>query len=233
MIHIKLKAVNLKLQKIIIQIIEREKKVRVLINMLRIFIFFLFVLSFLSGKTQQNYLVLGNTHSLCLDSNEFSLQSSIDSLGKYDVLFIFSGATSSLSETDLDRIESFLSEGKGVYVGCENWPLQAEAQQLTKRLFSKEFWGETNESIATTNVFSESIFNDKSTIPAGNSIVLFPLDVRLNVEAWVKDEPVILSSEFFGGRLILDGGYSRFYCSDMNSDTDEVWNILLNYLNGE
>lgn len=196
-------------------------------------IFCLFILSTSSGNTQNNYLVVGNTHSLCLDTALFSVKSTIDSLEEYEVLFIFSNATSSLSETDLDRIQTFLSAGKGVYIGCENWPLQAEAQQLTKRLFSKEFWGETNETIATTNVLSESIFNDKSTIPAGKSIVLFPLDVRLNVEAWVKDEPVILSSEFFGGRLILDGGYSRFYCSDMNTDTVEVWNILLNYLNGE
>lgn len=197
------------------------------------FIFCLFILSTSLVKTQHHYLVVGNTHSLCFDTNQFTLKTSIDSLEKYDVLFIFSSATSTLSEIDLDRIQSFLSAGKGVYVGCENWPLQAEAQQLTKRLFSKEFWGETNESIATTNVLSESIFNDKSTIPAGKSIVLFPLDVRLNVEAWVKDEPVILSSEFFGGRLILDGGYSRFYCSDMNTDTKEVWEILLNYLNGK
>jgi len=196
-------------------------------------IFCLFILSTSSGKTQNNYLVVGNTYSLCLDTALFSVKSTIDSLEEYEVLFIFSNATSSLSEADLDRIQTFLSAGKGVYIGCENWPLQAEAQQLTKRLFSKEFWGETNETIATTNVLSESIFNDKSTIPAGKSIVLFPLDVRLNVEAWVKDEPVILSSEFFGGRLILDGGYSRFYCSDMNTDTKEVWNILLNYLNGE
>jgi hypothetical protein len=195
------------------------------------FIFCLFILSTSLGITQHNYLVIGNTHSLCLDSNFFTLKSSLDSLEKYDVLFIFSNATSSFSGSDLERIQTFLSTGKGVYIGCENWPLQAEAQQLTRRLFSKEFWGETNETIATTNVLSESIFNDKSTIPAGKSIVLFPLDVRLNVEAWVKDEPVILSSEFFGGRLILDGGYSRFYCSEMNTDTKEVWEILLKYLN--
>ena len=182
---------------------------------------------------QHNYLVLGNTHSMCLDTTQFKLKSGIDSLENYDVLFIFSGANSLLTENDLDRIQEFLSAGKGVYIGCENWPLQAEAQQLTNHLFSKEFWGETNESIATTNALSESIFNDKATIPAGKSIVLFPLDVRLNVEAWVKDEPVILSSEFFGGRLILDGGYSRFYCTDMNADTEAVWKILLNYLNGK
>lgn len=178
-------------------------------------------------------MVVGNTHSMCLDSNQFTLKSNIDSLEKYDVLFIFSGANSFLTETDLDRIQTFLSAGKGVYIGCENWPLQAEAQQLTKRLFSKEFWGETNEPTATTNVLNESLFNEKTSIPAGKSIVLFPLDVRLNVEAWVKDEPVILSSEFFGGRLILDGGYSRFYCTDMNTDTQDVWEILLNYLNGK
>jgi len=222
----------LKLRNKFLKFIELEWKEYVLVHM-RTFFIFLFILFTLSkGIAQVNYLIVGNTHSICLDSTQFTFKTTIDSLENYDVLFIFSTANSRLTETDLDRIQAFLSAGKGVYVGCENWPLQAEAQQLTHRLLSKEFWGETNEGVATTNVLSESIFNEKATIPAGKSIVLFPMDIRLNVEAWVEDEPIILSSEFFGGRLILDGGYSRFYCTEMNEVTLEVWDILLNYLNG-
>lgn len=200
---------------------------------MRIFFNFLFVLIPLSkGIAQNNYLIVGNSHSFCLDSTQFTFKTTIDSLENYDVLFIFSTANSRLTETDLDRIQAFLLAGKGVYVGCENWPLQAEAQQLTQRLLSKEFWGETNEEVATINLVSESIFNDKSSIPAGKSIVYFPMDIRLIVEAWVGDEPIILSSEFFGGRLILDGGYSRFYCTEETEVSLEVWDNLLNYLNG-
>ena len=65
------------------------------------------------------------------------------------------------------------------------------------------------------------------TIPAGRSTVAFPMDYRLRVEAWVADQPLILSGELDAGKVIIDGGYSRFYCDQRSEVTDVLWNAIL------
>ena len=63
------------------------------------------------------------------------------------------------------------------------------------------------------------------SVPAGTTTVAFPLDYRLKVEAWINDEPLILSGESYKGKIIIDGGYSRFYC---NIDKEGKNSFMLN-----
>jgi len=49
------------------------------------------------------------------------------------------------------------------------------------------------------------------------------LDYRLKVEAWLNDQPLILSGNYKKGRIIIDGGYSRFYCENMSKTSSELW----------
>ena len=115
-------------------------------------------------------------------------------------------------------------------MGAENWPLQAESNQLTKKLYLKESFGEYNSDVAEIEQKSGNLRLERETIPAGKSTVAFPMDYRLRVEAWVADQPLILSGDLDQGKIIIDGGYSRFYCDQRSDATDELWQAIMTYL---
>lgn len=178
----------------------------------------LFVLFPMLVFSQGNILFVGNTEHLCIDSILPTARISAElpeEIQEYGVIFIFSNARSVLTAEDQKQLLDFLSKGKGLYLGSENWPMQAESNQLTDLLYTKKAWGNFSTDLATAD--STGFLKDLRTFPAGKTTVAFPLDYRLKVEAWVNDEPLILSGEMGGGKVIIDGGYSRFYC---NSDQD-------------
>jgi hypothetical protein len=168
---------------------------------------------FLQG--QNKLLFTGNNALICGVSDSFEVIKSDtlpESITEYAAVFLFSSAHSILSETDIENLQNFLKSGKGIYIGSENWPLQAESNQLTDRFYSKQTWGNFTEK--TAFVADSSLLTQNDTIPSGTTTVAFPLDYRLKVEAWIDDEPLISSGTILGGRIILDGGYSRFYCQE-------------------
>lgn len=180
---------------------------------------------------QNRVLFYGNTSSICYanDSIDLTYCSHFpDSLAQFDALFIFSSAESNLTAFNLKEILAFLETGKGIYIGSENWPLQAESKQLTNLFYSKETWGNFSTTEATTN--SKSFIADEKKIDAGNSTVAFPLDYRLKVEAWVEDEPLILSGKWLNGRILIDGGYSRFYCCNNEQQNTEMLMSFFDFL---
>ena len=89
-------------------------------------------------------------------------------------------------------------------------------------------WGNFTTTEATTN--SKSFIADEKKIDAGNSTVAFPLDYRLKVEAWVDDEPLILSGKWLNGRVLIDGGYSRFYCTNNEQLNGEMLTSFFDFL---
>lgn len=196
-------------------------------------ILLIFLTFSIQGHPQTQVLLIGNSEKICpapIDTIEYvQLDSLPESISAYKAIFIFSTAKSVLNKFDQENMISHLKAGNGIYIGCENWPLQSEANQITNTLLGKEFWGNSTEENALICHKDQSIFNNEKTIKAGNSCVQFPLDFRLKTEAWINDEPLILSSRSFGGGLILDGGYSRFYCSE-KGQSDDVWKIIMNYL---
>jgi hypothetical protein len=187
----------------------------------------------INGRTQTQVLLLGNTDKLCtvhIDTIHYDVSDTLPiKIDHYQAVLIFSSAQSVLNQEDIERLFVYLESGNGIYLGCENWPLQSEANQLSKLILGKEFWGNSNEEMAHVSSTDSPLFENKTAIFAGNSSVQFPLDYRLKTEAWVADEPLIQSSSSFGGKLLLDGGYSRFYC-DQKKRSDDIWMMILTFL---
>lgn len=185
---------------------------------MRIFYLLIFLFPFFAAS--QTILVLGK--DLPLKSDAFDVRfvfsdsihreanNAID-FNQYLAIFIFSTANSEISESEEKALVDYLKKGGNIYLGAENSPFYAESNQLLKNMFNLQFYG--NFETDTLKIDPSSNFTcERSTkFSSGNSTVSFPVDYRFKVEAWSMDNPIILSSKVEKGRLILDGGYSRFY----------------------
>lgn len=194
----------------------------------------LFFLMSLSIYAQHKYLVIENNENLCLDSmQQFKIKDSLPTnLKSYTAIFLFSNARSYLSRQDIDRIINYVKQGGGLYTGADNWPMQAESNQVTQRLFNKESFGHYENKRAEASQDGGNLqLKELEEIPAGQSTVAFPLDYRLKVEAWVEDQPLILSGKIGKGKIIIDGGYSRFYCDRWNQKSCAIMDEFFNYFN--
>ncbi len=183
--------------------------------------------------SQGKYLAIQKNDNICLDSlKSFEIKESLpDSLNSFTAIFLFSNASSLLSNKDVDRIINYLYNGGGLYVGSDNWPLQSESNQITNRLYKKENFGDFEESMAQASLKGTNLnLKTLKRIPAGNSTVAFPMDYRLKVEAWIADQPLILSGQVKKGRIIIDGGYSRFYCNVWKEISAAILNEFLQFL---
>jgi hypothetical protein len=181
--------------------------------------------------SQEKILLLGNTKQLCLtDSNSqfMSCEKIPERLAEFDAIMVFSSAHSKLSSYDIDQIILFLTDGGGLYIGSENWPLQSEGRLLTERIYSKSAWASTENT--RTAISNNGLFSDVREFPPGLTPVVFPLDYQLNVEVWYNDEPLILTGKIGSGKILIDGGYSRFYCQSLGKQENEVLKIVLDYL---
>ncbi|PHR31878.1 MAG: hypothetical protein COA38_07375 [Fluviicola sp.] len=189
--------------------------------------------SFLStAQTESNQVLLvGNFGSVCMEDSTVLRTTVLPaSLDSFKIICFFSNSTSSLTESEATRVEHFVRSGGGLYLGSENWPLQAESNQLTQKLYLKESFGEYDSPLAEIEQESGNLQLEMETIPAGRSTVAFPMDYRLRVEAWVADQPLILSGKVDQGKVIIDGGYSRFYCDQRSTVTDSLWKAIIAYL---
>lgn len=177
---------------------------------------------------------MGNHSRICLpDDTRLNVKNTLpENLRDFKAIMLFSNATSQLSGRDVDRIVNFVYQGGGLYTGAENWPLQAESNQLTDCIYKKKSFGNFNQSIAETNIISGNLNLDKSAeIPAGKTTVAFPMDHRLHVEAWVDDQPLILTGNLNLGKIIIDGGYSRFIVISVHKrQTTFFMNLSLTFL---
>lgn len=184
-------------------------------------------------QNDEQILLLGNYDSVCAESPNIQRADSLpESLDNYNVVMLFSNASSTLSNSDVHRIIEFTKSGGGLYCGAENWPLQAESNQVTRAIYLKESFGNYEEYNADTkaSVGNLSLDTVSYLIPAGSTTVAFPMDHRLKVEAWVQDQPLILSGTLQEGRVIIDGGYSRFYCNQRSEESDQLLKLFLRYL---
>lgn len=178
---------------------------------MRVLAFSLFLIVFHSFG--QQVLVLGK--NIPLESSKYELnfiyKDSIDSLdlNQFKALIIFSTANSTISETDEKRLIDYVKAGGNMYLGAENSPFFAESNQLLKSMYNFQAYGDFSKDTLLIDSNSNLKTENKKYI-TGYSTVSFPMDYRLQVEAWSKDNPIILSGKFGQGKLIIDGGYSRF-----------------------
>jgi hypothetical protein len=52
------------------------------------------------------------------------------------------------------------------------------------------------------------------------------------VEVWQEDQALVLTGFVAHGRVILDGGYSRFYTHNRSEESDAVLLEFLRFLRG-
>lgn len=197
------------------------------------FIFLLLLSS--SAFGQSTALVLGNHQSVYLPESDHiqrvdSLPANLDSVC---CVFLFSNATSTLKSSEVDQLVGFLEKGGGLYLGADNWPLQSEANQLTQLIYGKEYYGAFESQETEINDQNPQLRLTKiAHVPAGQSTCAFPLDHRLSVEVWQEDQALVLTGYVSSGRVILDGGYSRFYAHNRSAESDFVLFEFLRFLRG-
>jgi hypothetical protein len=178
--------------------------------------------------------VVGNYNSLCLNDSLYTFADSLPfSLDNVEILMLFSSSTSNLNQHDLDKIEDFVRNGGGLYSGSDNWPLQAQSNQVTNQIYRKENFGNYEQESAQLNKDGNLKLNEIDAVPAGKTTTAFPMDYRLKVEAWVEDQPLISSGSLGKGKIIIDGGYSRFYCVNRSESTDFLLESFLQFLNSK
>ena len=199
-------------------------------------VFILLILSLnFTSFSQKQILFLGNTSSICFQSDSIEIIKSAtlpDSISNFNSIFVFSTAESIFSISDINRLKNYIEKGGGFYCGSENWPLQAESRQITMAFYSKESWGNFDQKngIISTEKTNNDLFVNTENFPAGKTTVAFPMDYRLKVEVWVNDEPLIQSGKIGMGKIVIDGGYSRFYCESMDSEKLEIFESILKFL---
>lgn len=199
--------------------------------MIRFILFFiLFLSSFL--RSQERIQVIGRDSIFPkIDGFTTVYHSTFETktLENSACLVVISSVHSSLSTEDIEAIYEYVFKGGSVYIAAENEPFTAEANQLTQRIFFKHFQGEFIDSLAEPVIQSSTnngLLQKPSSYVAGKTVTTFPLDYRLKVELWVKDNPLILSAHIGEGKVILDGGYSRFLSPHFKIE-DELLPLML------
>lgn len=186
-----------------------------------------------SSISQTSLLFIGNTEPLCVVSDStitVEIAQSLPQMIEYfDAIFIFSGAVSSLNSKEVDALILYVKNGKGLYCGAENEPLQQEFHQISTFLFSKSVWGNFTNQTAMVAEKSFIASANGDSISTGETPVAVPLDARVKVEVWVDDEPLMTSFELEKGKIVFDGGYSRFYCPQM-MENKAVFESIVRYL---
>jgi len=182
---------------------------------------------------EKDILLIGNYEPICIEGENIQRVEVLpDDLNNYQIIMLFSSASSRLNNNDLERIIDFVEHGGGIYSGSENWPLIAESNQLTQKIYKKESFGNYHsDKIEFASTYGNLQLENLSDLPAGKTTSAFPLDYRLKVEAWVSDQALILSGNIGKGRIIIDGGYSRFYCENTNELSVEMLSRFITYLN--
>lgn len=200
------------------------------------FIFLFLLIQCSLVQAQQNILFVGNTAPLFIEENTSFIISTLDSIPdsieKYDAIFIFSGAVSTLRTEQIPVLLTYVSHGNGLYCGADNYPLFEEFNEISEFIFGKKVWGNftASKAILAENSFLNTTKND--SIDAGETTVAIPLDARVRVEAWIEDEPIITSLQLGKGKIVFDGGYSRFF-NGQKAENRTVFDAIVQFLLAE
>lgn len=162
-------------------------------------------------------------------SIQFSYKDNLQDVKLIDfkIVFVFSTGNNFLKKSDEDSLISYVQKGGNLYLGAENTPFLEESNQILKSIYNFEAYGDFVAD--TLKIDSNSNFDlAQEKILSGKSTVSYPIDYRLKVEAWSNDNPIILSGKIDQGKIMIDGGYSRFYNTENSRKLlDEILNYFL------
>jgi hypothetical protein len=162
-------------------------------------------------------------------NNPPSPQELEEKLQKACQLWIISTSEQKLTEEHLKVIKKFFDSGKGVYIWGDNEPYYADANAVSRYLFDVEMLGNLpgNEVVGLNNKGKNVGLTPKHLITTGLEYVFEGITI-----ATIQDnkllEPLIYGHEgnlvtaiydHDGKRAVLDGGFTRLYCSWDNAGT--------------
>lgn len=187
---------------------------------------FVFAISLLnlSQKVDSSILILYPNH-IQTDSLEFTMTQNgfatnsiawdnitdTQSLQSYSQLWIFSSGNNQISVPFKDSILSFLAAGKGVYLGAENEPFWEEANSITESVWNTSFYGNFAGERVSVSRNETEVKTESIDFYQGNTVSVFPMHPSFQVISWVEDEPLLLMTREENQKVIVDGGYSRFF----------------------
>ena len=152
-----------------------------------------------------------------------------DSLQQYPYILIFSTSKSALSRSDIGALLGYVNDGGGLYVGADNFPMNAEFNQISAVLMNKVSWGDFRSTNAYVDQKSFLRELEQDSLSAGRTISAVPLDASLTVHMWVDDQPLVTSIKIGKGIILFDGGYSRFY-DYSNPQISAMWEKIVFFL---
>jgi hypothetical protein len=152
-----------------------------------------------------------------------------EKLKKACELWIISTNVQLLTVEHLKVIKKFFDSGKGVYIWGDNDPYYADANAVAKYLFDVEMLGNLpgNEVVGLNNKGKNIGLKPKHLITTGLEYVFEGITIATIQENKLL-EPIIYGHEgnlvtavydHDGKRAILDGGFTRLYCSWDNAGT--------------
>ena len=152
-----------------------------------------------------------------------------EKLKKACQLWIISSYEQKLSEEHLKVIKEFFDSGKGVYIWGDNEPYYADANAVARYLFDAEMLGNLpgNEVVGLNNKGKNIGLTPKHLITTGLEYVFEGITIA-TIQSNNILEPLIYGHEGNlvaaiynkdGKRAVLDGGFTRLYCSWDNAGT--------------
>jgi hypothetical protein len=162
-------------------------------------------------------------------NNPPSPQELEEKLQKACQLWIISSSEQKLTEEHLKVIKKFFDSGKGVYIWGDNEPYYADANAVARYLFDVEMLGNLpgNEVVGLNNKGKNIGLTPKHLITTGLEYVFEGITIATIQENKLL-EPLIYGHEgnlvtaiydHDGKRAVLDGGFTRLYCSWDNAGT--------------
>lgn len=152
-----------------------------------------------------------------------------EKLSKACQLWIISSYEQKLSEEHLKVIKNFFDSGKGVYIWGDNEPYYADANAVANYLFDAEMLGNLpgNVVVGLNNKGNNIGLTPKHLITTGLEYVYEGITIatiqenKLLVPIIYGHEGNLVTAVFDrdGKRAILDGGFTRLYCSWDNAGT--------------
>lgn len=173
-------------------------------------------------------IVYGNHQPICHLKNCIY----IDSISKIKFYagktFYILSTLQTISEKEVALIKNHLQLGGNLYIGLDNWPHQKEGVVILSSWFQIHFYDEEKKGHLKKGY---GVLNGPDSI---NSYVqsngYFSIHPNFKIEYWSNDCPVIMSAQHGKGRMIIDGGYVRFFCENISKEDAILLNEIIQYL---
>ncbi len=137
------------------------------------------------------------------------LDSALDS---YDQFWVVSDWKRHLDSTHLEVIQSYLEEGKGLYLLADNEPYDADADYISQYFTGATFDGNYMADKRASSAPGGDLLNDESYIYEGFTVSSLSMSESVKPQIIGSDGQVCVASfDNAQYRILLDGGFTKMY----------------------